>query len=220
MPTRSQQAVLQLLRSRPAVELADIQAALGGASRATTFRYLKGVPYRSSYNHNGRFFALDDPGRYDRDGLFSVGDVHFSRDGTVKATVVRMVREAEGGCLQRELQERLRIRVRGFLLTAFREEAIDREEIDGLFLYLHADPELRQEQLRRRRELIDHDPQIGRIDDETVIRILLVLIRHPGSTPGDVTRHLKGRAPPITQVQVDVVFSRFGLGEKGGPPIY
>jgi hypothetical protein len=35
-----------------------------------------------------------------------------------------------------------------------------------------------------------------------------------------VVRRLKGRPPPITRAQVDIVYARYGLGEKGGPRIY
>ena len=93
-----------------------MQVALEDASRATAFRYLAQVPYRRSYNHNGRYYALHDRTRYDRFGLWSRGDVHLSIDGSLRATVRRLVHEAEAGATHRELQERLRIRVRTTLL--------------------------------------------------------------------------------------------------------
>ena len=220
MPPRSPEMVSELLRSKSVVELADVRAVLGGASRATAFRYLKQVPYRSSYNHNGRYFTLDESDKFDRNGLYSVGDIHFSREGTVKATVVRMVREAEAGCSQRELQERLRIRVRTYLLAAVREGAISRERVDKLYLYLHGDPEVRAVQLERRHEPSPEAAGSVEVGDGVAIRVLLVLLRHPGALPGDVVRHLRSRSPPIARNQVDAVFSRFGLGEKGGPRIY
>jgi len=58
------------------------------------------------------------------------------------------------------------------------------------------------------------------IDDTTVIRALLVLIRYPGSKPDQVIRHLRGYSPPIVLKQVDAVFARYGIGEKGGPTIF
>ena len=50
-----------------------------------------------SYNHNGRFYTHPDPVRFDRYGLLSLGPVHFSRDGTLAATVRRLVRESPDG---------------------------------------------------------------------------------------------------------------------------
>ncbi|MFH1468279.1 MAG: hypothetical protein ABIO70_28080 [Pseudomonadota bacterium] len=211
----------KLLESKPVVEFGELQVALADASRSTTFRYLEQVPYRSSYNHNGRFYMLNDPDRYDRWGLCSVGDVHFSVDGTLKATVVRLVRESEAGCTQKELQDLVRIRVQLFLLAAVREGSIDRERLERFYLYLHTDPEVRQEQVRRRQVQIEAAADADAIiTDEVVIRVLLVLIHHPGSQPADVVRHLRGRSPPITRTEVDAVFASYGLGEKGGPRIY
>lgn len=220
MTRRSPQMLVDLLESKSVVEFGDIQAALAGASRSTAFRYLEQVPYRSSYNHNGRYYTLHDRSRYDRWGLFAVGDKYFSIDGTLKATVVRLVRESEAGCTQSELQDLVRVRVQLFLLAALREGALEREAIGRVYVYLHTDPEVRQAQLRRRHERIAEPVSAVEIGDEVAIRVLLVLIRYPGSLPGDVVRRLQGRTPPVGRAQVDGVFARYGLGEKGGPRIY
>lgn len=220
MARRSPEMLRRLLRQQPVADFEELRAALAGASPATVFRYLKEIPYRSSYSHNGRYYALHDPGRYDRWGLRSVGDIHFAIDGTLKATVVRLVRESEDGRTQRELQELLRVRVQLFALAAVRDGTIARERIDHVFVYLHIDPEVRGAQVERRRARIREAADVVEVGDEAVIRVLLVLIWHPGSAPVDVVRHLQGRSPPIGRDQVDAVFSRFGLGEKGGPRIY
>ena len=220
MVRRSPQLLLDLLESKPMVEFGDIQAALAGASRSTAFRYLEQVPYRSSYNYNGRYYTLHEPSKYDRWGLFSVGDAHFSVDGTLKKTVVRLVRESEAGCTQTELQDLLRVRVQLFLLAALREGVLEREAIGRLYVYLHIDPEVREAQLRQRQERVARPVSTIEVDHEVTIRVLLVLLRFSGSLPGDVVRRLQGRSPPVSRVQVDGVFARYELGEKGGPRIY
>ena len=220
MSRRSPRALVSLMRATPAVQLSELRAALGGAGRSTVFRYLEQIPYRSSYSHNGSYYALHDPGRYDRWGLFSAGDVHFSIDGTAKATVTRLVQESEAGWTPRELQDLMRTRVQLFLLAATREGVLERERFGRLFVYFDKDPEVRAEQRRRRQELLRVDEVQTSVDDDVIIRVLLVMLRHPGARPGEVVRHLAGRAPPITRDQVDLVFTRYGLGEKGGPKIY
>jgi len=210
----------QLFLKHDAVALPAIQEALAGASRSTTFRYLAQVPYRRSYNHNGRYYTLHDPGRYDRHGLYSVGDIHFSVDGSLQATVVRLVYEAEQGWTHRELQELLRVRVQPFLLAAVRRDEVARERIERFFVYVHIDPDVRREQLRRRQEQIeaaDAEREARAVSDATIIEVLLVLIRYPGSRLGDVVRRLRGHDPPIPRVHVQAVFDRYDLGQKGGP---
>ncbi|MDE0105405.1 MAG: hypothetical protein OXN89_23765 [Bryobacterales bacterium] len=48
----------------------QLQAALNAASPVTTSCDLRSVPYLRSYNHNGRFYTLADPSRFDECGLF------------------------------------------------------------------------------------------------------------------------------------------------------
>ena len=220
MPTRSPQVLLDLLESRIVATLDDVQAALHGASRATAFRYLAQIPYRRSYNHNGRHYTLHEPSRYDRFGLWSRAGVHFSVDGTLRATVRRLVHEAEAGLTHRELQDRLRVRVRTTLLDLLSKREIDRERLAEVFVYLHVDPAVRQAQVQRRQESITAHEAVAAdrdLGDSVIIQVLLTLVRHPCAQPADVVRHLHGLAPPLSLSQVQAVFTRFELGEKGGP---
>jgi hypothetical protein len=92
--SRSPDRLLGLLAERTVVDLPAIREALGGVTPMTAFRYLRQVPYRRSYDHNGRFYCLHDPSRYDRLGLWSHEGIHFSVDGSLKGTVRRMVQES------------------------------------------------------------------------------------------------------------------------------
>ena len=57
MTERSPQLLIDLFKTQGVVTFPDLQAALGRASRATTFRYLRQVKYLRSYNHNGRYYT-------------------------------------------------------------------------------------------------------------------------------------------------------------------
>jgi hypothetical protein len=57
------------------------------------------------------------------------------------------------------------------------------------------------------------------VSDQVVIQVLLTLLHHPASTAADVVRYLRGHSPPITAMQVRIVFARYELdsiGKKGG----
>ena len=217
MAQRSADTVMKLMMSRPVVELGDIRDVLDNASRATAFRYLEKVQYRCSYNHNGRYYTLHDAGRYDSFGLWSHGDIHFSHDGSLHSTVTRLVQESKAGYTQRELQEVLRVRGQSFRLAGVRRQEVGREVVDKLYVYLHTDALVGQAQLEHRRGRIEALRQHGaEVSDEIVIHVLLVLIRHPGFKPADVARRLRGHSPPIGLQQVNLVFTRYGLGEKRG----
>jgi hypothetical protein len=218
MTYRSPDMIVQLLQSKDIVTFEEIQNALGAASRATTFRYLKQVQYMRSYNHNGRYYTFRDPTIFDRWGLYSQGGVFFSREGKLGETVKRLIQESEAGMTQRELQDLLKVRVQVLLLDAIRHHKIRRELVAGLYLYLHNDPGIGDTQLKSRHARISthHSLQEFRIiDDHIVIEVLLILIRHSGYQPADVTRALRGHIPPITKEQVIEVFSRYELEEIG-----
>ena len=212
--------MLDLFAAKKVVDLPTIRSALGDVSHMTAFRHLRRVPYRRSYNQNGRYYALHDPARYDRFGLWTWRDVHFSLDGSLRKTVCRLVHEAEAGATHRELQDRLAVRVHNTLLDLLGHGEVDRERLAEVYVYLHTDAAVRQEQIRRRQEWItaqqaavtDND-----VNDAVVIQVLLTLVRHPGVKPADVVRHLHGLAPPVTFPQVQAVFTRYDLGKKGGP---
>jgi len=57
MAARFPEMPVDLFRTKGIVVFSDLQEALGDASRATTFRYLKQMKYLRSYNHNGRFYT-------------------------------------------------------------------------------------------------------------------------------------------------------------------
>lgn len=214
MSVRSCEAITDLLASTDVVQFKDIQTALDHASRATAFRYLKQVPYQRSYNHNGRYYTRKDSVRYDRHGLFSCGDIHFSRDGSVSETLKRLVHESASGLTARELQTLLQVRVQVFLLDAVRHNAVTREKIRGLYVYVHTDNAVRERQLLQRREQVEARESALANDlltDAVIIAVLLALLHHPEAKAADVVRYLQGHSPPIPMVQVDAVFARYGL---------
>lgn len=207
-----------LLEARTVVDLPAIRQALSDVSVMTAFRHLRGVPYRRSYNHNGRYYALHDLARYDRFGLWSVGDIHFSVDGSLKNTVRRMVHEAEAGMTHHELLDRLRVRVQNTLLDLVHQREVDRERMTQVYVYLHTEAAVREAQMHTRKAQIVAMSETE-VSEQIVIQVLLILIRHPGAKPPEVVRHLRGHSPPILLAQVEVVFARYALGEKGGPSI-
>lgn len=223
MPARSPDLLASLLAAPSPVTLEQLQQALGPpVSRRTVFRYLRQIRHLRSYNHNGRFYTDRDPTRFDRFGLLSLGDVHFSRDGSLTATVQRLLDESEDGFTDSELRDLLHVPVHPFLLAAVRQQRALRERLGGVYVYFSAAPPTGERQRRARRTRLDARQAAdlaGTLDPAIIIAVLLVLVRHPGSRPGQVARRLQGRSPPIPLAQVRAVFERFELhriGEKGG----
>ena len=222
MPARSPKMLTDVLAGPAPLTFPQLQAALNGASPATTSRYLRSVPYLRSYNHNGRFYTLDDPGRFDEFGLFRLDSACFSRDGSLTATVTRLVCQADAGWTHKELRSLLHVPSHACLLAAVQKERIQRERSDGVFLYLSADAAVaeRQRQARLSRIREARTGLVTALDPSLVIEVLLALIRNPNSSPALLARRLRGHSPPIRLDQITAVLQRFDLQqvvEKGGP---
>jgi len=216
---RSPEKLRELFADKKVADLPTIKSAIGEVSVQTAFRYLKLIPYRRSYNHNGRYYALYEASRFDRFGLWSFEGIHFSVDGSLRSTVRRVVHEAPAGATHRELQLQLQLRVHNTLLELWRKDEIGRESLAGFYVYLHPEDKVREAQLTRRREQLAVQKVETEVTDAIAIEVLLVLIRYPGSQLAEVVRRLRGHSPPIRAEHVRVVFDRYDLehlGEKGG----
>ena len=206
--------LLPVLASGSPVTIEQLQVALGSVSARTAFRYLSQIPHLRSYNHNGRFYTALDPARFDRFGLFSIGDARFSRDRSLTATVRRLVRESEEGFTDKQLRGLLHVRVHAFLREAVRQGRARRELLGGVFVYFDADPEAGAAQRRARLARLDAQ-RAADLQESVIIEILLVLVRCPGLTAQQAARRLRGHSPPIPLAQVQAVFDRFELAAAG-----
>ena len=206
--------LLTAFRTSTVLKWDEIREALGGVSEATARRVLRKISYRSSYNHNGRYYTLFEEGMFDRWGLWSHEGIRFSRDGTLTATAERLLRESEAGWTRRELQELLGVSVQTVLTTLRERGKVDRVRVGPVYVYVSAGSV--REQLHRRQEMVTIKQSRCEAPLEIVVAVLLVLIRHPKSTTTDVVRRLKGHSPPIHKEDVEDVFERYDLAQKKG----
>jgi len=206
--------LLSAFRTYPVLTFDQIREALGGVSEATARRHLRAVPYRSSYSHNGRYYTLFEEGKFDRWGLWSHEGIRVSRDGTLTATVERLIGESESGWTRRELQELLGVSVQTVLTTLRRRGKVDRARVGPAYVYVSAGSA--QQQLEHRRRMSSARQRRSETPLEVVVSVLLVLIRHPKSTMDEVVRRLKGHSPPIHIEEVEEVFERYDLAQKRG----
>ncbi|MBI4424707.1 MAG: hypothetical protein HY554_13320, partial [Elusimicrobia bacterium] len=101
----------RIFRRRQIADLATLKDALGTPSRTTVFRVLSSAGYLTSCSHAGRYYTLRRIPQFDEAGLWAHGEALFSKDGTLRATIVRIVGEAPAGKTHDELQAQLRLRV-------------------------------------------------------------------------------------------------------------
>lgn len=128
-------SLVTLLRRERIATIEQLKATLGTSVDMTVFRKLREIPYHTSYSHRGRYYALDDVAHFDKRGLWTYRDVHFSRLGSLVETSERFVSDAVQGLFASELAQIVQVDVAEPLLRLVREERLARQKVAGAYLY-------------------------------------------------------------------------------------
>ena len=206
------QQLVTLFRRRPVVQMPEIARALAPRALRSLFRDLAELGYLSSYSHTGRYYTLRSIPQFDADGLWRYQGVGFSREGSLKATVLRLVVDSETGRTQRELQLRLGVRVHNPLLELVERHALRRKSVAGEYVYLAADRARAAEQLGQRGLV-----QAATVSTTVEIEVLLEVIhgaRPPTQDAQVLTARLLARGVQVGVAQVAAVLARHGLEKK------
>ncbi len=216
----SRTALQRLFASRPVADLAAIRRTLDTRSRMSIFRRLSVVGYLSSYTHTGRYYTLASVPEFDADGLWRYQSIGFSRDGTLKATVRRLVDTADAGRTQQELRARLGVRVHNPLLDLVSAEQLAREPLEREYVYVAAERARAQVQLERRRARVGEGAATTPTSPAFEVEVLLEVIHGARVLRPDaaqVAARLEARGVRAPVGEVSAVLARHGLGKKTAP---
>ena len=126
--------------------LPQLKAALGTAVDVTVFRKLSTLPYRTSYSHRGAYYTMDTIAHYDDRGLWSHGDIHFSRQGTLLDTTAALVSNAPAGFFTEELDAVVQVAAKDALRQLVQRQRLSRRTLAGRYLYCAPERRRQQEQ--------------------------------------------------------------------------
>lgn len=214
----SAQRLLRLFRTTPVMQMPQIERAIGERSPRSLFRDLASIGYVSSYTHTGRFYTLCSLADFDKDGLWLFNGVGFSRDGTLKATVRRLVDSSTAGHTQQELRLRLGVRVHNPLLDLVETRKLARESIRGEYVYAASAKRRAATQLRRRQELVAKLAGAPTPPTPLLLEVEVLSEAIHGSVvsldPKEIAARLVARGVAIASAQVEGVLRRHGVVKK------
>ncbi len=144
------ETVASFLKRRKIATLGEISVAMGNASERTVFRNLGQLEYMSSYSHRGKFYTLRSIARFSKEGLWSLRSVWFSRFGTLLETAAAWVHRSEAGYDAAELNGALHVEAKHALTRLVRLDRLQRDVIEGRYVYFAADDTIAQQQRKRR----------------------------------------------------------------------
>ncbi len=147
-------ALLKLIKKQKIVTMAELKDFLGTSSRMTVFRKLKALEYISSYSHQGKYYSLSQIAQYDDNGIWRHRSVSFSRQGTLKKTIVCLIDDSSKGYAASELFAILQVKVEDVLLELVKSQALIRKKLSGSYVYFSKAPNLaRKQELTRQDRL-------------------------------------------------------------------
>jgi hypothetical protein len=180
----------------------------------TARRRLKEWQALTSYNRNGRYYALPDVPKFDTNGLWQRRGVYFSRYGNLKQTVVELVRRSQAGLDAGELRSLLGLDPRSFLSAFAKHPQLKREKMRGRFVYYGSDPTLSDKQRQRRWALNTKGRQPT---PSEAVAILVEKIKHPAQSTEALSRRLRKQNVFVSPEIIQNLFLRHDLTLKKTP---
>ncbi|MFH1756040.1 MAG: hypothetical protein ABIA59_10110 [Candidatus Latescibacterota bacterium] len=201
---------LKAFRRRKVMTLGEV-AELVHSSIHTARRRLKEWRARTSYNQNGRYYALPEVPEFDADGLWHWRGVFFSRYGNLKQTVVELIRRSSAGLDAGEMGSLLGLDPRSFLSSFADHPQIKREKAQGRFVYYCADRSVYSGQQHRRGVLSAQGRQPTAFE---AIAILVEKIKHPALSNEALSQRLRKQKLSVEPETIENLFVRHGLAVK------
>lgn len=166
----------------------------------------------TSYNHNGRYYALPKVPRFDKNGLWCYEDVCFSKHGNLKRTIVYLIDSSPSGLTGKEIGSLVRLDPRSFLHHFRAVGGIQREKIEGVYVYFSENPDRYEKQLKSRSQVARSGEEL--LSDSDAVVILSALIKHHDISVEDIMGLPEIRMHKISSSVIRDFLDRHGLLKK------
>lgn len=166
----------------------------------------------TSYNQNGRYYAMSTVPRFDNNGLWHYEDIYFSRYGNLKNTIVQLVERSPSGLPGKEIGALVRLDPRSFLHHFRNAGGIQREKTEGVYVYFSDNP-VTYKQQRKSRSKVAHPAGEFLFEADAVV-ILSALIKHHGICLEEIMALPEIRMHKISSAAIRDFLERNGLVKK------
>ncbi len=206
--TEHDQKTINAFRQHRMLTIADLCALLR-FSIATVRRRLKEWGALSSYNKSGRYYTLPSIPEFNKKGLWKHQGVFFSKHGTLKNTVIHLAQISSKGLSNSELEEILGVNPNSYLPQYKQLRGVRREKHNRQVVYFSADEKLYRRQKQNR---FPPEPTALKLPPDALgIIVLVELVKHPGSSPEQLSEMLRREGDEIDADMIDNLFERHGL---------
>ena len=177
----------------------------------TTRNRLKQWKAFTSYNKNGRYYVLPEIPKFDSNELWSYKNIHFSRYGNLKSTLIGVVENSQSGLDSVEIGQLLGLDPRSFLSHFGKSHALRREKVHDRFIYFSSD---KFEQQFNKRIHKTESKITSPFSAEVGIIVLVEKIKHPRKDVQKLTKHLQNKGISVTIKKIYDFLRYYGLLKK------
>jgi len=166
-----------------------------------------------SYDHNGRYFSLEKLARFNSMGIWEYNNIHFSRFGTLKTTLVAIINNSSQGMDASQIKDALGMDTRSFLFQYKDVSGIKREKVGSHYVYFSSEPGQFSRQLSNRKQGLVSISQAP-LEGTAAISVLVETIKHPDFTFDQLSKHLSKQGIKIKPVIIEDFFVFYGIEKK------
>ena len=203
---------LKTFRKKKVMTIPQLQKLLY-CSIPTVRNRLKEWRTYTSYNKNGRYYALHNIPKYGRDGLWKYKGVFFSQYGNMKQTVVHLVKNSEMGLDASAIGKLLGLLPRSFISHFRKVPGLIREKHESIFVYFSDEKDVYQKQKNKREEAAK-EKELQLPPDADAIIILADRIKNPKSSIEDSARRLRRKGMSISPTAIGNLLDYHGIEKK------
>jgi len=156
----------------------------------------------TSYNQNGKYYALPEIPHFNDYGLWRFKKAAFSKHGNLKKTIVHLVSSASDGLTGKQIGEIIRLSPQSFLHHFRKCPGIYREKHDGVYVYFSDDTLVYEIQVQKRKSLISRSAAIT-LSDSKAVKILVAIIQQHSISAENILcqPEIKKSKLKLTQIQ-------------------
>lgn len=205
--------VLKIFRKEKIMTLKQL-ADLSLCCERTAQRRLKQWHTYTSYNQNGRYYALPDIPKFDQNGLWRYKGVFFSRYGNLRKTIIALVDNSLGGLTVTEAGKIVGLSLSSFMAQPRNILQLVKVKVDSIFVYFSSDESIIIKQKKKREEDIEHTKFIKLPSDAEGIIILVERIKSPHLSTEQLSVKLSKKGHRIKSEVIVNFFKHHGLEKK------
>ena len=173
------------------------------SSRRTAQTRLKQWGTYTSYNQNGRYYALPGVPKFNIHGIWNYKNILFSKHGNLKKSFISIVNKSQAGLSANEISEILRLPAHTFLGHFKETPDIHREKYKGLYIHFSKQSDIFAMQKKEREKIVYTTTLLSLPSDAQAVIILVELIKHTYDSIDKLVRQVKrkGVCTSVDKVQ-------------------